>query len=269
MAKGISLHIGLNRVDPGHYEGWDGALNACEADARDMQALAKKQGFKSSTQLLTKAATVAAVNKEIAAAAKQLAKGDIFFLTYSGHGGQVRDTNGDEEADRMDETWVLFDRQFVDDELYDLWGKFKAGVRLLVLSDSCHSGSVTRAIPAVLAGGPRARVMPRQVGEKVEAAHAKLYRGIQEAHPGAEKAKVKASVLLISGCQDNQLSMDGDANGAFTEMLKTVWNGGRFRGNYRRFRDTIVARMPNTQTPNYYFVGAANRAYEAQTPFHI
>ena len=43
MPQGISVHIGLNSVDPGQYEGWDGQLTACEADAKDMQALAKKQ----------------------------------------------------------------------------------------------------------------------------------------------------------------------------------------------------------------------------------
>ena len=57
MSAGIALHIGLNRVDPIHYQGWDGQLTACEADAKDMVALAKKQGFKSPTLLLTKAAT--------------------------------------------------------------------------------------------------------------------------------------------------------------------------------------------------------------------
>jgi len=45
--KGLSLHIGLNRVDPAHYGGWDGQLAACEFDAKDMQALAKAQGFTS------------------------------------------------------------------------------------------------------------------------------------------------------------------------------------------------------------------------------
>jgi hypothetical protein len=28
------------------------------------------------------------------------------------------------------------------------------------------------------------------------------------------------------GCQDNQTSMDGDHNGAFTEQLLKVWNQG-------------------------------------------
>jgi hypothetical protein len=269
MAKGISLHIGLNRVDPAHYEGWDGTLNACEADARDMQALAKSSKFKPMPLLLTAQATAKAVSAAIKKAAKTLVKGDIFFMTYSGHGGQVRDTNGDEDDDRMDETWVLFDRQLVDDELYALWGGFKAGVRIVVFSDSCHSGSVVRLAPPMISGGPRERLMPRQVGEKVEAAHQALYRGIQAAHPGAEKATVKASILLISGCMDNQTSLDGEHNGAFTEMLLKVWNGGKFRGSYRRFRDTIVSRMPASQSPNYFFVGAPDRAFEAQRPFKI
>ena len=56
MAKGISLHIGLNAVSAAAYGGWSGELNACEADANDMEALAKSRGFKT-TKLLTKAGT--------------------------------------------------------------------------------------------------------------------------------------------------------------------------------------------------------------------
>ena len=41
MAKGLALAIGLNAVDPRHYQGWSGELNACEADARDMSAIAE------------------------------------------------------------------------------------------------------------------------------------------------------------------------------------------------------------------------------------
>jgi len=270
MPKGISIHIGLNHVDPKHYQGWDGALNACVADAKDMLALAKKQNFTSSTALLNEKATAEAVTKALQDAAKQLVKGDLLFLTYSGHGGQVKDTNADEtDKGRMDETWVLYNREFVDDELYDLWGKFKAGVRLLVLSDSCHSGTVTRAVPPFGGRGPRPRAMPTEVARRVENAHKALYRAIQAQHRGAEKTKVSASTLLISGCMDNQTSMDGAKNGAFTGMLKTVWNGGKFIGNYRKLRDKIVAQMPSTQTPNYFFVGAANPMFEGQQPFTI
>ncbi len=268
MAQGISIHIGLNRVDPGQYEGWDGQLTACEADAKDMVALAQKQGFKPSSLLLTKAATAEAVSAAILSAAKTLKSGDLFFLTYSGHGGQVNDTNSDEK-DRMDETWVCYNRQFIDDELYELWGKFKTGVRIVVLSDSCHSGTVLRDIPAFVSGGPRIRAMPTTVVRKVQKAHADLYRRIQDQHPAAESAKVNASVLLISGCMDNQTSQDGARNGLFTGTLKKVWNGGKFTGDYRKLRDVIVSKMPPEQTPNYYFVGAPNPKFEAQAPFTI
>ena len=218
--------------------------------------------------LLTKDATAEAVSNAILGAAKTLKSGDLFFLTYSGHGGQVKDTNGD-EADGMDETWVCYDRQFVDDELYDLWAQFKRGVRIVVLSDSCHSGTVLREIPAFVSGGPRIRAMPTTVARKVQKAHAKLYKAIQDEHPAAETAEIDASVLLISGCMDNQTSQDGARNGLFTGTLKNVWNGGKFKGGYRKLRDTVVSKMPPDQTPNYYFVGAANADFEAQRPWTI
>ena len=106
--SGLSLHIGLNRVDPAHYDGWNGALNACEFDANDMEALAKSRGFEAS-KLLTDEATADAITAAIEDAADRLGPGDIFLVTYSGHGGQVPDKNAEEEPDRSDETWVAFD----------------------------------------------------------------------------------------------------------------------------------------------------------------
>src|SRR5437870_4630895 len=140
---GMSIHIGLNRLNPRHYDGWDGKLDACEFDARDMEKLARGRGFKTSV-LKTRSANSSAVTAAITKAADTLKQGDILLLTYSGHGGQVPDKNGD-EGDGWDETRCLYDREFIDDELYALWGRFEEGVRIVLLSDSCHSGSVVRA----------------------------------------------------------------------------------------------------------------------------
>src|SRR5882724_11542565 len=165
MAKGRSLHIGLNRVDPDAYGGWAGQLAACEADANDMAAIAEGLGYET-RKLLTAEATSAAILEELAHAVTDLEDGDMFLLTYSGHGGQVPDTNGD-EADRMDETWESFDRQIVDDALYAAFGTFAAGVRIFVLSDSCHSGTVTEIVLASVQPGlvsePRVKTMPPDV----------------------------------------------------------------------------------------------------------
>ena len=281
MATGRSIHIGLNQVDPDHYDGWDGTLQACEFDANDMQKVAESRGFQS-TKLLTKEATADAVQAAIEGAASELSDGDFLFLTYSGHGGQVPDKNAEEEPDRSDETWVLYDRQLVDDELYALWAKFQPGVRVFVLSDSCHSGSVLRAIddeeavPNVLAKretadaqSPRYRALPLDVMVKTYRDHRDEYDEIQKSLPTASKADVGASVLLISGCQDDQTSLDGMANGLFTEKLLGTWDNGSWKGDYRSFHKAILAEMPGDQQPNYMSVGAGNPDFEGQDPLQL
>lgn len=267
MAKGISLHIGLNAVDPKQYEGWSGDLVACEFDAKDMEALAEAQGFTDRTILLTKQATAQAVLDHIDAAAKELVAGDIFFITNSSHGGQVPDKNGDED-DKMDETWVMYDRMIVDDELYARWAKFKKGVRIVVLSDSCHSGSVIKFVPDFISG-KRSKAMPLEANKRTYLAHKKKYDKIQKGLKTKAKVKVVASAILISGCLDSQTSLDGDKNGLFTENLKKVWSNGKFKGNYKKFHTQIVAKMPADQTPNLFKTGARSAKFEAQKPFTI
>lgn len=289
--KALSLHIGLNAVSPAAYGGWSGDLTACEFDAKDMAAIAKSQGMKS-TVLLTKQGTRAKMLTAIRKAAKQLKKGDFFFLTYSGHGGQVPDVTG-EETDKQDETWCLFDGQLIDDELYFELSRFAAGVRILVLSDSCHSGTVTRNRPPQVdpsASVRRSKMMPISVGLRTYREHQQFYDNLQKnVAKAAGKAAVvdpdsvlaqlavsprltaiakrfNASVILISGCQDNQTSMDGEQNGAFTEQLLKVWNHGNFSGNYAKFHAAIRAELPASQTPNLFTLGAAAK-FLRQRPF--
>jgi hypothetical protein len=282
MTVGRSLHIGLNELDPQHYAGWDGALNACEFDANDMEEIAESRGFETS-KLLTREAKCDAVLSAIERAAAQLESGDIYFVTYAGYGGQVPDRNEAEEPDRTDGTWLLYDRQLIDDELYALWAKFRPGVRILVLSDTCHSGSVTKRIededvPDVVATAaeaarlaPRYRAMPRDTMISTYRQNAELYDDIQKSVPGSTESawEFGATVLMISGCQDHQLSLDGFGNGRFTEELKKVWADGAWQGGYPAFHHAIVEGMPEDQTPNYNLVGASSPDFEQQKPFTV
>ena len=289
-AKAMSLHVGLDSVSAAAYGGWDGPLAACEFDANDMAAVATAQGMKPKV-LLTKKATRAAVLAAMRDAAKKLGAGDFFLLTYSGHGGQVPDVTG-EEADKKDETWCLYDGQLIDDELYFELSRFKAGVRILVLSDSCHSGTVTRdRMPPPPPPGQRAKLMPDAVARRVyqqhQAFYDKLQQGVakaagtpvvdpdtaiaqvaQSGRLAAIVSKFDAAAMLISGCQDNQTSMDGEHNGAFTEQLLKVWDQGRFDGNYALFHARIRARMPASQSPNLFTLGSAG-SFLAQKPFSV
>jgi len=280
MATGVALTIGLNSVDPNHYQGWSGPLNACEADAEDMAAIAKSCGFQSIKTLLTHSATRDAVNKAIVDATESLEPGGLFMLSYSGHGGHLPDLDND-EADAEDETWCLYDGELVDDEIYAALSAFSPGVRVLMFSDSCHSGTVARvAFLRDASGSPvhrvaseddvQIRAMPRSVAQRTYRANRDMYDPILR-DPGLRKAieKVEASILLISGCQDNQYSMDGTFNGLFTGTLLSVWNSGKFKGDYRRFHGDILALMPSTQSPNFYWASQPDLAFERQTPFKI
>ena len=280
MPTGRALTIGLNAVDPGHYAGWSGELNACEADADDMAAIAKAKKYKVKT-LLTSAATLQQVTEELEDAAATLKKGDIFLLSYSGHGGQLPDQNSD-EIDAQDETWCLFDGELVDDKLFTLLTGFAPGVRILVFSDSCHSGTVTKMAfyhgiantrsLATLDSDEKVkfRNMPPDVALRTYRQNKAFYDPIlKDKKLKTAASNMKASVLLISGCQDNQLSADGAFNGLFTATMLRVWNEGKFKKDYRKFHSSIVSRMPPDQTPNFYTVGPGNPTFEGQAPFQL
>ncbi|HSC73900.1 MAG TPA: caspase family protein [Gaiellaceae bacterium] len=280
MPQAISIHVGLNEVDPDHYQGWNGKLVACEFDASDMEEVARGRGFETH-KLLTKDATAQALTAALEDAASKLESGDILVPTYSGHGGQVPDTNGDEQ-DRMDETWVLYDRQLVDDELYSLLGKLKPGVRVAMFSDSCHSGTVARDALALVgpervaasanggsSGAPRMKGMPDEVVRSTYDANKELYDEIQKSLPPFDAEDIGASVILTSGCQDNQTSLDGDKNGLFTQTLLKVWDNGAFTSSYRTFHKRIAREMPPWQSPNLFIAGSPNRTFASQTPFTV
>ena len=346
---GLSLHIGLNYENNHEY----GAvtippLRGCLNDAEDMKAIADGRGFRS-ISLRDSEATADQVKSTILRAADRLVSGDIYLITYSGHGSQVIDPR---EDDQRSETWVLWDRQLIDDELYALWSRFKPGVRVMVISDSCHSGTVTRELrqltsaiseattlanapqtlqfaPGATASKPTATLSPRDaigVALKlfddidrvlVEAgtnaaettrtfvqdlvteliatrdlpdltteeiprllderdaqtdfqARASEYRDVSAAAAGA--VAPECSVLLISGCQDNQTSSDGRPdpsgrqNGAFTKALKAAWESAR---DYVDLHAKILGQLPPTQSPNLFWATPRDTAFEAQSPFTI
>ncbi|MFH8582110.1 caspase domain-containing protein [Streptomyces zaomyceticus] len=294
MATGLALHVGLNRVDPARYEGWDGTLVACENDARDMARLARNAGFES-TLLLTPDGTVAHLTAALGEAAARLGPGDILLFSYSGHGGQVPDVPGsgtpgsdtagsgplgsdalgsdalgsDVEPDALDETLVLYDRQFLDDEVRQAFSVFDDDVRIVALFDCCHSGSSIE-LPGGPAADGTARFMPeprqRQLYARDREFYANLKGSLAQAAPGDGAGP---DALLVSACQDNQVAADGEVNGAFTEALLKVWGDGAFQGGYRDFHRAIQRRLPPTQSPNLHLTGTPDEGFLDQRPFTV
>ncbi|MFD4318236.1 caspase domain-containing protein [Streptomyces sp. NPDC058548] len=275
MATGLALHVGLNSVDPARYEGWEGTLVACENDAHDMARLARAAGFES-TVLLTPEGTVANVTAVLGDAAARLGPGDIMLFSYSGHGGQLPDDNdgstatgSGDEPDALDETLVLYDRQFLDDEVQRAFSAFADDVRIVSFFDCCHSGSSIE-IPGGPGAGATARFMPdpqqRQLYDRDRGFYAELRRSLAES---GSRDGAGPDALLVSACQDNQEASDGDVNGAFTEALLQVWDDGAFRGGYRDFHRAIQRRLPPTQSPNLHLTGTPDQEFVDQRPFTV
>jgi hypothetical protein len=290
MAKGIALCIGLNNVSTIHYDGWDGALKVCEQDARDVKKIADKIGF-TTDLLLTKNATAANVLAKIDQAAAALKSGDIFFLYYSGHGGnEIPDINKDEveeladEVDGYDESWCLYDRQVIDDILYQRWFKFKPGVRIFVVSDSCFSGDIIK-----LVGGKRVssklngsvKRMPEKVGHRVFMKNSASYQKFNKAETPLRKSKtkslpqaaIKATVRQISSSSEYQPSYadtnEFPTNSLFTAIFKKTIKNGKYKGNYNQFVKKLKQQMPFDQQPNHQVLGAALVKFDTQTPLAI
>ncbi len=277
MARGISLHIGVNECDPDHYFGWaDSALSSCENDADTMEKLARRQGFET-RQLKTAEATRDAVIGAVRDAASQLSAGDLFLVSYSGHGGQVRDYSGD-EADELDDTWCLYDGQLLDDELHVLFAEFKPGVRVLMLSDSCHSGTMLRGevegheeTETVEDDFIHPRAMPRSAAMATGRKNRTFYRDIQRSLPNPPP-EIRASLRLLSGCHEHELSYGNAVTGRFTAAIKKVFDDGNFEGDYEAFHQRLieeVAKARNPQTPGHMVEGANSEAYDRESPFKI
>ena len=241
MAKGISLHIGVNlsQATGGIYL-WP-PLRTCVNSAQKMAEIAESRHFKAEF-LPNEKATRLAIIQSIKRAASTLIGGDIFFVSFSGHGTQVKDENGDESltlgGDGLDETWCCFDGKIIDDELATLWAEFRPGVRILAISDSCHSGTVTRS----------AR------------------------RPG--RVPIGAKGLLIGACRDAETVMADDGSGfsPFTHALVETWQkivATHSKADYREFYSRIHRMLQGRQTPSWYRFGTIDDDFYLEPPFSI
>jgi metacaspase-1 len=265
---GRSLHIGVNAVDPRHYGGYDEHLLGCELDAADLAILSEGAGL-TATVLTGKKATRANVLTAVRKAASQLAAGDLFVLSFAGYGAQVPDMRRGERTEQS-QTWCLFDGQLIDDELFVVLRRFAAGVRVLVLEDCSHSGTVSRAAPLFAAhdGGERARIrmMPPAQVLRTYTQNRAFYDKLQIDLARNAGGDTSAAIIVMCAAAENQLALDGARNGEFTRALLGVWDEGRFTGNYAQFSKKIAAAMPPAQVPNLRSIGDAGR-FMKEKPF--
>ena len=255
-----ALCIGIN-----DYPGTGSDLRGCVNDANDWAATLAARGFTVSKLLdsqATKAAMVAAFDALISGARE----GDTVVITFSGHGTLAPDTSGD-EIDGYDEALCPYDiRQghaLLDDEIHQLFLKRPAGVRLILLSDSCHSGTVTRSAPPDpdATEAPRVRFLPLASWLPED----QLPRGaggrplttlpVHQVFSPWSGVIRSAGDVLMAGCEEGPDHFSYDANfrnrpnGAFTYYALRALKNLPAKATYREWHAAIRRSLPSTNYP--------------------
>jgi hypothetical protein len=175
-----ALIVGIN------YVGTADELNGCINDAERIAS--SLVGFKTTTMLTDYTLMKPTKYNVLLELAKMLhgaVSGDCLLFTFSGHGSQVFDITGD-EADGKDEGLFTIDSALIVDDELSMIIKFylKPGVTLFVLTDCCHSGTVTD-----------------------------LKYNYIDYLENLKSVESRGNVIMISGCRDEQTSADAYING--------------------------------------------------------
>ncbi len=191
-------------------------LDGCVNDARSMYSIITNRfEFPAANidTLYNEMATRDGIEKRMNQFLESCKPGDIAFFYYAGHGSQVPNSLARNEADKKDESMVPSDtwkpgvKDLRDKELAVIYNKFiEKGVKLTVIMDCCHSGSLSRG--------------PGDPGQFRFIADAN-YDAKDASQPAPPEEHPSGNFLIMSAAQDNEYAQEQrDENniphGAFT-----------------------------------------------------
>lgn len=198
-------------------------LDGCKNDARSMASvIASKFAFPAANidTLFDEKASREAILKSFNDLLNRCKKGDVAFIYYAGHGSQMKNSKSS-EGDGKDETFVPSDTwkegvsDIRDKEFAIICNRFlDKGIKLTVITDCCHSGSLSR--------GP---IVPG----KFRYIASGNFDSNDPSRPTPPETRSDGSFLIISAAQDNEFAQEqkddkGDDHGAFTIALLTALN---------------------------------------------
>jgi hypothetical protein len=262
--------VGLNKT---HIPGTE--LSGCVNDVEDVwNLLVNQYGFDpDNIRVLTdERATKQAILDRLVWLVDKSIPGDELVFHYSGHGSQVRDRNGDELNDQLDEILIPYDVDFDDPLTDDMIGEvFKGlaqGAYLTMICDSCHSGTMSKSIRNELES---------RIGRKVNGKHAyrksinapfdvrmrAANRDLSLNKMGVKQKGNGQRHVLLSGCADDQTSADAyisalaEYRGALTYTFTTVARGNP-NGTWHAVHEEVLEIIADDYTQEPQLTGDSN-----------
>jgi hypothetical protein len=201
-SKRYALLTGIN------YIGTPYTLNGCINDIDNMRSFLQTRRFSDDNiRMLSddnnemsgnRVANKVTILSELETLLKKGKAGDMLFFHYSGHGGQLRDRNGDERDGRDECIYSCLLETISDDLLKSVIRRFlKPRVTLVCLMDCCNSGT-----------GLDLRFNCKNNGRIVA---------------NRRQRETRGNVYMLSGCKDPQTSADAWLNGEFAGAMTTAF----------------------------------------------
>lgn len=276
--KKYGLFVGVNKYPAPNQ------LAGCENDAKQMQkTLATKYGFKlaDTTILLSAAATRQAIIDKMKFYAGKASAGDIFVMHYSGHGSLFPDSMSEEQdeteetffddpstdgvdipKDKYDSTILPVDfnkytsgkgwgNMILDDELYAMFAEFtKKGVQVVFISDSCHSGGISRG----KSKGKTRFLSPLRVFK------VKKFDDLKIKKPATTRNVTDRSMnelyIVLSASNVNELALDGEPKklqmGLFSEnLVAALKKPAALKMTYTELMEKVSGEVSNTASTKF------------------
>jgi metacaspase-1 len=253
-----ALLVGINQ-----YQDPRNNLKGCVNDVLMMGKLITENfGFSHENVrlLVDDRATTANIRERLRWLVDDAGPGSVLLFHYSGHGSQVRDRNGDEMDDALDEIICPYDLDwddpFTDDEFAQVIDSIPDGVNLTMILDCCHSGTGSRQF--FKEPGLRGRQQTRFLVPPPDVAF-RMAAGVQVDQGRPERtvnmvgkrdlptrrfgqSLTEQNAILISGCRSDQTSADdwieSDYHGALTYSLVQAITNKRYSVSYSDLIDT-------------------------------
>ena len=275
-----AVFVGINDyIEFGDEPGGD--LRGAEGDALLMRrVLIDRWGLPESNTrtLLSREATKDAIRESITTfLAERAGPGDLAIFYFAGHGSQAFDLDGD-EPDGLDETLAPSDvlktsteRDIRDDEFRVWLSTIRA--RVVVILDSCHSGTATRGT-----GPMRARILNREIPSE----GGREPERVRQRYDPESMSDGSITVIEVAAAGPSQSAMEGafrmdgrdEQGGAFTHYLvKALWEASP-TATYDDVIGRVVSSLkadqfiqdPQLEGPRFDPLFAAGRAKSITTP---
>jgi hypothetical protein len=196
-----ALLIGIN------YKNTENQLNGCINDVVQIKELLMRQFSyrEENITFITDETDVKPTKNVILSQLKKLVDNskncEEIWIHYSGHGSYVPDYSGD-ELDGKDEALVPLDFNsagfILDDDIKGILKSMDEGCRCMIIFDCCHSGTAADLLY--------------------------VYKdNIESKEKPDVKNLVKADIMLLSGCRDDQTSADALINKRWAGALTSVF----------------------------------------------